>query len=192
MLAPNKQNLLLLKRQAKTMANGYKLLKEKRTGLVVTFLDLARQGQQLENQIQGKIRRVLNNYRQSMTFVSRENLVENLENLPNTKLVVSKQRISGVYVDQLHLDVASPDRPNLKPDLNQSLKLFAGSFGGLIKLSQIKLNCQKIALEIQKTNRQIASLEGKIEETKAQIKFIKDTLDEKANLEKATLIHIFG
>jgi hypothetical protein len=60
-----------------------------------------------------------------------------------------------------------------------------------LELSQLKINTLRIAAEIEKTNRQIQNLEKKTEDIEAEIKFIENALNEKSNLEKATLIKIF-
>jgi vacuolar-type H+-ATPase subunit D/Vma8 len=54
MIAPNKQNLILLKNQKKVTQNGYKLLKEKRAGLIVYFLELSKKGKELKRKFLGQ------------------------------------------------------------------------------------------------------------------------------------------
>jgi vacuolar-type H+-ATPase subunit D/Vma8 len=192
MLAPNKQNLLLLKSQKKLVENGFKLLKEKRTGLIFTFLDLARQGKNLENQVSKDLEIVLKNYNQSLSFVTIEDLVKNLPNQPTTKIEIIKKRISGVYTDNLKISLVTPKRDNLKALVSKPLSLFASYFPILLEVSQLKINCTRISNEIKKVSRQISNLENKIQEIKEQIKFIDNALMEKTNLEKATLIKIFN
>lgn len=192
MLAPNKQNLLILKNQKNLVKNGYKLLKEKRSGLIFIFLDLAKQGKILENRIAKELSLVLKNYNQSLAFVTVEDLVKNLPKLPVMDLKVFKKRVSGVYVDNLNINLASIKRENLKSSIIEPLTLFANYFPILLELSQLKINCTRIALEIKKVSRQISNLENKIQEVDQEIKFIDNALMEKTNLEKATLIKIFN
>jgi vacuolar-type H+-ATPase subunit D/Vma8 len=188
MLAPNKQNLLIVKSQLKLVNNGMKLLKEKRSGLIFTFLDMARKGKVLEQNVSKEIQIILSLYESSLTFTSSESLILALENIPTTKLSIEKKRISGVYVDLLKIIVKRPVRKFLKPSLKISLDFFANYFPILLELTQMKLNTKRIASEILKVNRQISNLERKVEDILAQIKYIQNSLMEKENFEKSVLI----
>ncbi len=192
MLAPNKQNLLLLKTQQKLVKNGHKLLKEKRSGLIYTFLEMSREGKQLEKKVSKELQKILSQYDRSMIFVSSEALNSILEQVPVMDLVTQKKRVSGVYVDTLKITLRKPKRKGLKKDIKLSLDIFANYFSIILKLSQIRLNVQKVAVEIQKVSRQISNLENKMDSIASQIKFIQSALMEKSNFEKATLIKVFN
>ncbi len=192
MLAPNKQNLLLVKKQKKVIKNGLKLLREKRTSLVIIFLEQARRGKQLEKQLSRDLRKVLDRYKQATTFTNIQKLISNLPLEPIMELDVQKKRTSGVYLNHLKLDLQLPSRPYVKHDIRESLNHFGRFFPLILEITQIKLNCMRIAKEIEKTNRQISNLENRIENLTIEEKFITTSLNEKANLEKATLIKIFG
>jgi vacuolar-type H+-ATPase subunit D/Vma8 len=191
MLAPNKQNLLLSKSQKKLVQNGHKLLKEKRSGLILTFLEFAQKGRDLELKVSKEMEQIMALYSSSLSFVSSIALISALLKTPATLLQVTKKRISGVYVDEIEIQIKKPKRTNIKKPIQKSLDLFAEFFPLVLELSQLKINTQKIAKEIKKTSAQISNLERKIESIEAEIKFIENTLNEKSNLEKATLIKIF-
>lgn len=191
MLAPNKQSLLLLRSQQTLIQNGYKLLKEKRSGLINSFLTFANQGKKLENELNLKLEKILNFYLAGLTFTDLLKLKKVLVKQPILKLEIQKKRISGVRVSDLKLQIKPIKRTNLKISLQQALNEFNLLFPDLIRLEQIKLTCQQIAMEIKKTNRQISNIEKKIEDTDSQIKQILFVLNEISNLEKATLIQIF-
>jgi vacuolar-type H+-ATPase subunit D/Vma8 len=192
MLAPNKQNLLLLGSQKKTMQSGYKLLKEKQTGLILTFLDLAREGKRLEQKLNSDLQLILSKYQQSLTFVSSQELLLNLPPVPGIRVKTGKKRISGVWVEDIQVEGQTPLRKQLKPEITASLTLFPSYFPLLIQLSTLKINCLKIAQEIQKVNRQISNLDQKIENLIQETKKIQNILSERENLEKAVLIKLFG
>jgi H(+)-transporting ATP synthase subunit D len=191
MLAPNKQNLILLKNQKKLLKNGHKLLKEKRTGLIISFLEMANEGKALELAMRKSLKYVIQNYRQSLAFTSTAALSEAIEPRAVHNLDIQRKRISGVYMDRFFYEGADPERKGIKPTIRQPLSEFARIFKQLLTLSQLKINIQRVAYEIQKTSRQIVNLERKIEDTADQIKYITMMLNEKANFEKATLIKIF-
>lgn len=192
MIAPNKQNLLLLKSKKKLVTKGHKLLKEKRSALIIKFVELSIEGKKLEKQLSSKIKIILDNYFSSLTFIDFEKLIENLPTQPSTNLKVDIKKSSGVYIKNLKLELQSPDRSYLKPDLQKSLTIFADFLALILEYSQIRINCQEIADQILKTNRQISNLERKIEDIDLDTKKIKSTLEEISNLEKATLIKIFN
>ncbi len=192
MLAPNKQNLLLVKKQKKLIANGLKLLKEKRTSLVILFLQQAKRGKQLEQQLSQDLQKVMDNYQVNTVFTNLPDLLEQLTQQPTLHLSVKRKRTFGVYLNQLSLDLAIPNRASLNPKVQDALNGFARFFPLILEIAQLKLNCERIAKEIEKTNRQISNLETRLENLKAEEKFITTSLNEKQNLEKATLIKIFS
>ncbi len=192
MLAPNKQNLLLLKATLKSQENGHRLLKEKRSGLILVFLQLAKNGKELESKVFIERQNIVNYYLNSVNLISLTALNQHLNVRSNIQLKPTKKKLSGVSVANFEA-VINIDQPNnLKFNIATSLNKFNILFPELIKLSQIKINCQNLSLEIKKVNRQISNLEQKINSTKADLKYMKQNLDEKSNLEKATLIKIFS
>jgi len=190
MIAPNKQNLLNLKKQEKLIKNGHKLLKEKRSGLIYTFLEMAKEGKVLEKIVSKELSKILQSYEATTAFLSLETILNNLNKVPAISLKTKKKRISGVYVDTFNLDLATPQRDKLKPDLAKSLANFGDYFDMVLKLSQLKSSTAKIAKEIKKVSRQISNLERKIEGITGDIKFIKTALLEKENFDKAVLIQL--
>lgn len=192
MLSPNKQNLLLLKSQSKVIQNGLKLLREKRAGLVVMLLDFASKGKKMEKEVQEQWSKFKPTYTSATAMVSLSELVLNFEPLPVMNLKVDKKRVSGVYLEILKIVLQPPKRLGLKKTINTTLMNFGIIFPIILKLNETKINCRKIADEIEKTNRQINNLESKVEDVNMQIKYIATALNERASHEKATLIKIFG
>ena len=192
MIAPNKQNLLLLKTTLKSQQNGHRLLKEKRSGLILSFLQLAKQGKKLESEISTNRQAILSSYLQSLNLVSPASINLSLDFQPVLELVSSKKKISGVSIIELTAKLNLPNRQNLRLPIQITLANFANLFPNLITLSQLKTSCQSLALEIKKVARQINNLEQKTNQTQLDLKFIKQALDERSNLEKATLIKTFS
>ena len=191
MLAPNKQNLLLLKTNLKNQKNGLALLNEKRTGLIIVFLQLCNQGKQLEKSVNEKRKVTISNYLKNLLLVSPTNLNLSLHQKPSLEIKLSKKKISGVHLKQIDSLLNIPNNKHIRVKIQNSLISFAIIFPKLISLSKLKDNCLSLALEIKKVNRQILNLETKIEETNANVKWIQQSLMEKSNLEKATLLKLF-
>ncbi len=191
MIAPNKQNLILLKGQKKLLANGYKLLKEKRTGLIVTFLEMANEGKSLEIELREYLNTVVTNYRVATRFMSGDSISNSFQVDPKYHLSINRKRISGVYVTLLKINMQVLGNSNLKPALIKTFTHFNYLFPKLVLLGQKRINILRVAAEIKKTSRQIINLERKIENTNGDLKYVKMMLMEKDNFEKATLIKIF-
>ncbi len=192
MLAPNKQNLLLLKKQKNTYKNGHKLLQEKRNGLILSFLNLSRKGKEMEQKMSKDLSKILSLYDKNLSFISAKAILDNLTNEPAVNLTVKKKRLSGVQVQDLQIEVNPPKREIFKQGIRTSLEKMGQYLPTLLELVQLRQTCASLGIEILKTGRQISAIEGRIEETEAQVKWIKSTLDEKSNLEKSILITIFG
>ena len=195
MISPNKQNLILLKQQNKLTCNGYKLLTEKRNGLILSFLNMAREGRAAEKKLLEKIKGYLERYRGASAFVSSEELLDELNLLTKNeglRILLRKKRLSGVYVHEFTVSAVPPEREQLKPVLQHLLTNFAGLFQEVLRVSQLKINVAKLAQEIHKTNRQLSNLEQKIGQIESNIKYIKAALMEKENYEKSVLMKIFN
>jgi H(+)-transporting ATP synthase subunit D len=191
MIAPNKQNLILLKNQKKVTQNGYKLLKEKRAGLIVYFLKLSKQGKEREMELMQNSSANISQFEEFFGLYDTQKLNSYLTGTPSSAVKVGKKRISGVYVDSIELEVKSSARARLKHNVQTKLDTFCDILPSFIELSQLKLNCKHIADEILKTNRQIANLEKTIDTINSDIKYIRGVLSDKENLEKGILIKLF-
>jgi vacuolar-type H+-ATPase subunit D/Vma8 len=191
MIAPNKQNLIQLGNQKKLTQNGYKLLKEKRAGLITYFLDLSATGKQIEIDLVTNHAKHIHDSKNLLSIYDIYNLNNYLFGDPSTYLHVSKKRVSGVRIDSIHVEVSAQPKEKLKKSVQIKLNDFSYSFPFIIKLAQLKLNCNNISQEILKTNRQIANLEKKIEDIDDTIKQIKAVLSDRENLEKGILIKLF-
>lgn len=192
MIAPNKQNLLLMQGQYKTSQNGMKLLREKRTGLVIHFLATARKGKEIELEVQQSWININNSYNWESATKSHTDLYKDLKGLFDTRINMTSKRITGVYLDFISTQISTNKPINYRSELREIMLAFPEFFKKLLLLSQYKLHCQSISEELIKTNRQINSLEKRLQNMKHTISYIQSALMEKSNLEKATLIKLFG
>ena len=190
MIAPNKQNLIQLNNQKKATLNGYKLLKEKRAGLIKYFLGLSKEGKKYELNNQ-------NNYdfafstAKLFSIYDIDDLNSYLLKSSESSICVLKKRVSGVYITTIEVETNIILQNRLKEITQNKLIHFSEIFPNIIKLTQLKLNCKLIAEEISKTNRQILNLEKKIEDINTTTKKIKSILSDKENLEKSILVKLF-
>lgn len=191
MIAANKQNLLIVKHQKKLMQQGQRLLQEKRTSLIITFMDMASEGKQIEQSLSKHWRRFLSQYGAIMTFMSARALLKELPPVPCSSFSFSRKKIASVPIYHLNYAVKPPARPDIRQNVQSVLELFANNFPLLLKIAQLKINCELLSQEIIKTNRQINNVKKRIETVGAEEKYIKSTLMEKSNLEKAILINLF-
>jgi len=192
MLSPNKQNLLMLKKQKKLVQNGLKLLSEKRNSLIVLFLNLAKNGKQKQKEVTSLWDLFFKKYIHDFGLINIKKLLQRLHPGIKSKIIIKQKRVSGVYLDEIDLTLSNEVRNGLKSSITDSLKIFKSIFPEFVLLAQMKTNCIKISQEIVKTNRQISNLERKVDEINFEIKYMTNALLEKSNAEKAVLIKIFS
>jgi vacuolar-type H+-ATPase subunit D/Vma8 len=192
MIAANKQNLLSLKKQKKNLLNGLRLLKEKRSSLIILFLKTSKEGKELEIRLSLLWQEFLSFFKTHTSLISQEALNQDIDVVPSLNMTISKKRITGVYIDKFSLLIRSPIRSLFKEPIQSIFKKFNLVFPDFVELAQLKSNSLKISREIIKTKRQINNLENKIVDISQNIKYIQNSLQEKSNSEKAILIKLFG
>lgn len=192
-IAPNKQTILLLKKQQKLVQNGHKLLKEKLVGLIRIFTDLVQQGFLLEKKLNQELEVILKQYQKSTLFVNKKQLLALLEEQKQTlfQIEIKEKKILGVTLQEVRVQVRPSTEGKLKKNLDLCLEAFVYLFPTILQVNQLKANCRKLSQEIKKTLRQISNLEKRQQIIAEQIKYIKSVLEEQSNLNRATLIRIF-
>lgn len=192
MIAPNKQNLLLLAKQLKSLGSGQKLLEEKRNGLIANFLTMARKGKEMELAMSHNLSHLLGRYDRSLSTVSSTGVYDLITQYPATHITTRKKRVSGVVVTDLQLALNLQPQTNLRHDISQSINSFGHFVPTMLQVFQLRNTCQTLAREILKTNRQINAIEIRVEQTAIEYKSVRQALEERSNFEKSVLITIFN
>ena len=185
-----RMELLKLKRQAKTAQRGYKLLKEKRDGLMKKFMEIIRETKAQRNLLEESLALASKQFVLSTSnMLSGE--VEEMFSLPSSKINidVETQNIMSVWIPKFqhsiegnvkcYSDFSSP------LGMAQSLDSFWSALELIIKLAGNEHSSRLLSFEIEKTRRRVNALEYVIiPEIKRKVKFITSKLDEQERSEK--------
>jgi len=188
---PTRQELLKLKVKLKTAQRGHKLLKEKRDGLMKSFMAIIREAKSLRE----KIEKELGQGFFSFIFFSakmRRSVVEEALLVPTKKvsLEASTKNVMGVNVPVFDYreegDFLCYDLATTSTSLDRALETFSNALKDMVKLAEVEHSAKLMAAEIEKTRRRVNALEYIfIPNTIETIKYITAKLNEQ---ERASII----
>ncbi len=183
---PTRINLLSLKKQIKTAKRGHKLLKDKRDGLMKTFMELIRDAKTLREEVEKDMSAVFTNFLKAGTVMSPAAMeaalmssTANLELDVKTKNVMSvhipkfTERFSGKTIGFTSVGTSSA--------LELALQSLQDLFPKLLRLAELEKAAEALADEIEKTRRRVNTLEyTMIPNLKDTVRFITMKLEETA------------
>ena len=193
---PTRMELLKLKRRLKTAERGYKLLKDKRDGLMKEFMAIIRQAKEYR----GKTETALGHGFKSFVFASADICPEMMNEalaVPSKKftLEATTKNVMSVSIPQFtytedgdHLCYSLLSTPS---DLDTSLGIFSEALADMVKLAEIEHSARLLACEIEKTRRRVNALEYVfIPNIKETIKYIESKLAEQERGVLITLMKV--
>ncbi|PIS04995.1 MAG: V-type ATP synthase subunit D [Candidatus Buchananbacteria bacterium CG10_big_fil_rev_8_21_14_0_10_42_9] len=188
---PTRQELLKLKVRLKSAERGYKLLKQKRDGLMKAFMAIIREAKVLRTTIEKDLGQGF----QTFLFASaqtRPELMSTALVMPSKKVTLEAdtKNVMSVNIPQFTFkeegNFAAYSLATTPSELDASLTIFNAALKDMIKLAEIEHSARLLAEEIEKTRRRVNALEyvfiPNMEET---IKYIESKLGEQ---ERGTLI----
>ena len=187
---PNRMELFRLKKRLVAAKRGHKLLKDKQDALIKTFLERAREGKALREQVEEELKACFSSFVLSRAQTTPEVLEQALM-LPGAKcsLSVTWKNVMSVIVPEYH--VKQEGNPvnygfALVPILlDAALEQFSKLILRLLELAAKEKAIRLMAVEIERTRRRVNALEyviiPNLEET---IRYIGMKLDEQ---ERSTL-----
>jgi len=181
---------LKLKRRLKVAKRGYKLLKEKRDGLMKKFMEIVRETKSMRHGVE-----------QSLAFSSKqfaiatstvmEKEVEEFFALPSATFAVTatEENIMSVSVPEFEYKIEGDFKTysdfSAPLGMEPALKKFWGAFEKMVKLAGIEHAARLLSFEIEKTRRRVNALEYVIiPEIEIKMKYISSKLDEQERAEK--------
>lgn len=188
---PTRQELLGLKIKLKTAQRGHKLLKEKRDGLMKSFMSIIREAKDLRTKIEKEMG---DSFFSFIFFVSKIDraIVEESLLVPVKKidLKATTKNVMGVEVPIFDYkeegDFLCYDLATTSTSLDRSLIKFSIVLKDMVKLAEIEHSAKLLAMEIEKTRRRVNALEYVfIPDIAETIKYITAKLNEQ---ERATII----
>lgn len=185
-VTPTRITLLNLKRELRVAQKGYKLLKDKRDGLMKKFMATIRETRDLREEVEKKLAGAFNAYlRASSTLpdktldvafmlpnasISLDVKVKSVMSVPTPQFTLKKE---GVAFSYGFLETSG--------DLDRSIIAFDEVFPEIVRLAQLEKTAESLALEIEKTRRRVSALENvRIPNLQETIRFITMRLEEQA------------
>lgn len=193
---PTRMELLRLKRRVKTAKRGYKLLKEKRDGLMKQFMSIINQARDLREKIENELPAALKSFMFAAADMQPEMMEESLA-MPSQKISLSSEikNVMSVNVPNFSFNKKGKSLcyslATTSSQLDDSLSTFSDILEEMVKLAEIEHSASLMAEEIEKTRRRVNALEyvmiPNLEET---VKFITLKLDEQERAGITSLMRV--
>ena len=183
---PTRITLLKLKKDLKVAEKGYKLLKDKRDGLMKNFMGIVRDARNLRESIEGRLGDAFAEYAVASSLLHGKTLGAAFL-LPGvqTELDVEVKSIMSVQVPKFTLkkegSFFSYSMLDTTGDLDNALIRFEEVFTDIVKLAELEKTAENFAEEIERTRRRVSALENtRIPNLGDTIHFITGQLEERA------------
>jgi len=185
-VTPTRITLLTLKKDLRVAENGYRLLKNKRDGLMKQFMGVIRETKQLREDVEERIGTAFATYAIASSLVHRKTTeVAFLVPGVSIDLDVSVRNIMSVPVPEFAIKKSgsafSYGMMETSGDLDNAIKKFEDVITDIIKLAELEKTAENLAEEIERTRRRVSALENtRIPNLKDTIRFITGRLEEHA------------
>ncbi len=185
-VSPTRVNLLNLKKELKVARKGYRLLKDKRDGLVQTFMDVVYKTREKREKINKDLPQAFTSYVGASASIARK--VHDIAFLiPKTKvdIDVKKKAVMSVPIPKFSLSMErkgfSYGMMGTSGELDNAISKMEEILPDLIELAELEKTLENLAEEIEKTRRRTNALEHiKIPEIEKSIHFINQRLEEQS------------
>lgn len=193
---PTRQELLKLKIKLKTAERGWKLLKEKRDGLMKSFMKIIRQAKEQREQVESELGEGFKYFILASAQMRPSEIRESIM-WPGmkTSLTASTKNVMSVEIPQFEYkeegDWLSYSLATTSSALDKSIETFANSLKYMVKLAEIEHSAKLLAEEIEKTRRRVNALEYVfIPNIRETIKYITAKLNEQERGALVSLMRI--
>jgi V/A-type H+-transporting ATPase subunit D len=183
---PTRITLLNLKKELKVAQKGYKLLKDKRDGLMKKFMATIRQTRELRESVEERLSDAFSSYTRSSALLH-EKTIDVAFMLPGvkTELDVKVKKVMSVPVPEFTIEKEGNAFAygilETNADLDNAISKFDDVFADIIKLAELEKTAENLAEEIERTRRRVSALENtRIPNLKDTIHFITGQLEERA------------
>ncbi len=188
--------LLKLKRQLKTANRGYKLLKEKRDGLMKRFMEIVRQIKSQRSALEAELANGFKAFAVTTAVLHQKELQEIfLAPSASVEAEVAQENIMSVWIPkfkhQIKGDFRSYSNFSAPLGITRVLKKFWEALELMLELAGQEHSARLLSFEIEKTRRRVNALEYVIiPDVKKKIKYISSKLDEQERSEKIIRLKI--
>ena len=181
---PTRITLLNLKKELKVAKKGYKLLKDKRDGLMKKFMATIKEARDVRERVEERLAGAWNSYVRATAMMT-EKTTDVAFILPNAKidLNVKVRSVMSVPIPEFTIkkegNVFSYGLLETSGDLDNAIMKFDDVFTDIIKLAELEKTAEELALEIERTRRRVSALENvRIPNLEETIAFITGRLEE--------------
>lgn len=185
-VTPTRITLLTLKKGLKTAEKGYKLLKDKRDGLMKKFMAIIRETRELRVSVEERLGDAFDSYTKASALIH-DKTIDVAFMIPSTKveLEVKVKSVMSVSIPEFTVkkegNAFSYGILETNGDLDNAIQKFDDVFADIIRLAELEKAAESLAEEIERTRRRVSALENtRIPNLKDTIRFITGRLEEQA------------
>jgi V/A-type H+-transporting ATPase subunit D len=185
-VSPTRITLLNLKKELKVAKKGYKLLKDKRDGLMKLFMGTIREARDLRASVEERLGDAFTAYTRASALIH-EKTIDTAFMSPGVTLDlnVAVKSVMSVPVPQFEIkkegNVFAYSMMDTNGDLDVAVQKFDEVFADIVKLAELEKTAENLADEIERTRRRVSALENtRIPNISDTLRFISSQLDERA------------
>ena len=187
---------LRLKKRQKTAQRGWKLLKDKRDGLMKKFMEIIREAKRSRQELEIQLKTASLSFACSTSALMQRELEEFFV-LPSCSVAIdaSKENIMSVWIPKFQYrvegDFKSFSDLSAPVGMEDSIKSYFSALDLMVGLAEIEHSARLLSFEIEKTRRRVNALEYVIvPQIKKNIKMISSKLEEQERSEKIVRMKI--
>lgn len=187
---------LKLRKRLKTARRGYKLLKEKRDGLMKKFMEIIREARDKRRVVEEKLATASRNFAITTSSLFQKELEEFFA-LPSAEINVSltKENIMSVWIPRFQYEIQGDFKVysdfSAPLGMEECLREFWQALEVMLQLAGIEHSSRLLSFEIEKTRRRVNALEYMIiPRLQNKLKYIASKLDEQERAEKIIRLKI--
>lgn len=185
-VSPTRINLLNLKKELRTAEKGYKLLKDKRDGLIKTFMAIIKEARDLRSEVDRQLPSALKAYiKASAPVAEKTHDIALMMPGADMELTVATKSVMSVPVPKFDLQtvghVFAYGLLETSGELDNAVTELEKILPKLVRLAELEKTVENLAEEIERTRRRTSALENvRIPQLKETIRFIDLRLEEQA------------
>ena len=181
---PTRLELLRTRRRIVVAQKGLKLLKLKRTALIVEFFSISREAMKLRGDLQARIARGYESIRMAEMMEGPTRL-ENISQLllDVQPVTISTKNVMGVRTPRVdtggYVPMAPADLLDLPTSVQESIRHFQGIYRVVLDIAEKENALRRLLKEIEKTKRRASAIENVlIPRLQGVVRYIKFRFDE--------------
>jgi len=185
-VTPTRITLLNLKREVNVAERGYKLLKDKRDGLMKQFMAVIREAQSLRTSVENRLGDAFGAYTKASSLMHPKT-IRSAFLLPGVKTTLDVKVKSVMSVPVPQFEIHAEGNPitygmlETPGQLDGAIQKFSDVLVDMVRLAELEKKAESLAAEIERTRRRVSALENvRIPNLKETIRFITLRLEEQA------------